>query len=501
MKAIRNELFWVPKKFVEPRVLKNKFEIIVDEVAENEYYEDEEVTRIKLWKSKRIKGVPYIGVPFGQPHVVKACLKKRDLVQNYVDKTPLPKLDYLKDLEWNPEMQPYDYQKKAVKALLKAGNGVLESAPRTGKTVMGTMLTTKLCTKTWILAHQHTLLEQFLKTFHEFTDIQDLQARIGKPIIGICTKLSDFDKYDICLSTYQMFLPSNGGVKKLKHVRNMFGLVIVDEAHRESAFGYINVITNINSRHKFGLTGTPDRKDGMYVLTELTLGDVAHKTEAKSMVPKVYVHLTDHKNNCSTWVPATRNMTKDKKRNAMILDYIERDIKLGHNVVVPITFNNHGDEMVAALNKKFGEEIAVAYNGSVPKKKRKDILDAANRGEYKCMFARRDMLLGVNVPFWSAIHVIMPIANPPNFTQEIDRVCTPLEGKRDPIVRIYVDNMGLSRGCFAKCTQTFKQKGAKYSKKSYERMKIIYANLSNKVSPVEDEYARTKTVGAKKSLW
>lgn len=48
-------------------------------------------------------------------------------------------------------------------------------------------------------------------------------------------------------------------------------------------------------------------------------------------------------------------------------------------------------------------------------------------------------------------YTIAPISNPPNYYQETLRVCTPMEGKKTPIIRIFVDDMPMTKGCFRTC--------------------------------------------------
>lgn len=495
-RPVLKELFWVDASMVKRPMLKEHFTFCFDKPEDGKDDPDYEPTIINLYSTKTIKGERRIGLPYGRPDLVRSCLKNPKLWGKAIDKRPHAPLKY--KLAWNKERPPHDYQKEAVYVMHEVGHGVLHSKPRTGKTVMATMLAKLHQSKVLIMAHQHTLLEQFLETFHQFTNIEEIEEKKGRKLAGICLNIKDFDKYDYCFSTYQMFLPQNGGKKKLDKIRNMFEVLIIDEAHREGAMGYINVIANVNARYRYGLTGTPDRKDGRYVLTEMTLGKVTHKTNAICLVPKVHVYETGHTNKCKTWVPLTRNMAQDEKRNKLIVKNVVRDIKNGHRVVVPITFNWHADLLAKMVNNKLGAGVAITYTGAIPKKKRKAILETANLGKtVKCVFARRDMLLGINVPLWSSIHVVMPISNPPNFEQEVNRVCTPTPDKKRPIIRMYVDDMGVSRGCFATCLQTFKSGKMRFTKKCRKAVGNVFAQLHTKRIDKADDFVIHKSLFGK----
>ncbi|QJT70868.1 hypothetical protein GR7B_00070 [Vibrio phage vB_VcorM_GR7B] len=375
---------------------------------------------------------------------------------------------------------------------------------RVHNTVMATALTCKKRAKTLILAHQSDLIDQFYETFQEMTDVKDVEKFNGVKLCGICNSVADFHKYDICLATYQMFLPQNGGKKKLKKVRDLFEVIIVDEIHKAPADGYSNILSQFNAMHFYGLTGTPDRKDGKYPVTDRIFGKIAYECKVETMTPVTHIHKTGiAKKNYQQWQSAMKHLSEHKDRNQMIVDQAIKDMKKGHSVIIPVTFQAHANLLVDMVNEQWDgdeEQIALAFTGRIPKHKRKDVLDSLRDGTYRCTVAMRSMLTGVNVPLWSAIYTIIPISNVPNYTQEVTRVMTPMEGKCQPIIRAYVDETwGLALGCFATCWKTLKD--YKLHKKSRETLGEVFGELKNKGSrsgDPDDQYKPTKAEHGKK---
>lgn len=130
-----------------------------------------------------------------------------------------------------------------LETIREGGSGILKAPPRTGKTVIAACVTLESKRKTIIIAHQSDLLKndkQLMGTFLgktkegvPFTNIPKAIEK-GHNVIKYCRKLEDFIEHDICLTTYQIFL-SDKGQELLKEVKNLFGLVIVDECFPEGA--------------------------------------------------------------------------------------------------------------------------------------------------------------------------------------------------------------------------------------------------------------------------
>ena len=61
-----------------------------------------------------------------------------------------------------------------------------------------------------------------------------------------------------------------------------YGQVIVDECHHLPAVQFERVLREVKARYVVGLTATPQRRDGHHPITEMQLGPVRFKVDAKS---------------------------------------------------------------------------------------------------------------------------------------------------------------------------------------------------------------------------
>lgn len=301
----------------------------------------------------------------------------------------------------------------------------------------------------------------------------------------MCSKVEDFEKYDICLATYQTFI-SKKGKQKLKAVRKLFGTVFVDEAHRCAADAFSQVIDSFYAENRFGLTATDKRKDTLDFITRQILGDVVTEAKVKSLIPRVVVIPTgiNPKHPYKTWNGAMQFLANNKDRTDLIMRWIKKDLKEGRKIVIPVMFKKQVHELVG-LVRKMGY-TAEAFIGGM---KREELLKKARAGKIDVVVGIRSILAtGVNVPCWSVIYTIAPISNPPNYYQETTRICTPMDGKPEPIIRLFVDPLSMTKGCFRTCwTQTILPMKYRYSDKTKEKAKEILSTMRSYKEDSDDE--------------
>lgn len=386
---------------------------------------------------------PYIKAPLGDQNTLVGYLHNKGYSANIISKQPLtPKYP----LKFIGELR--DYQVGAPEALIRAKRGVLRAAARTGKTIMATAAICKVGRKTLILASQREWLEGFYDSFVG-SQITQRMSNIPKSKIGFCKTLKDFESKAVCLATYQTFL-SPSGKKLLQKIRSMFTTIVIDEVHTTAAYGFLSTLSKFNCRYMWGLTATDDRKDGRYVLVNRVLGKVCHHAKREVLRPKwtmVESVFRDTRAN-GQWPTLVRRLENDPKRLKQIAEWAVRDAAAGHVVLIPMGQVKPIKALTMAINKIAGSDIAHALTGTLQKNIRRTLVTDAQQGKVKVIVGTLKLLsVGLNIPPASCLYEVALSSNMPNVEQRISRILTPMEGKRQPIVRVWLDEYKVRKSC------------------------------------------------------
>jgi superfamily II DNA or RNA helicase len=437
------------------------------------------LSETRTYKLKEHKGVSYIGLPLGDRHYFEKLGVDYD-EHEVVDLRCKEKFSV--PIKFTGKL--YDYQKPVVEEFLSHKYGILEAPPRSGKTIMSLYIAIRLGRRTLILANQIEFLQQFEDHVRQFTNLPELEKKLGRKLFGIAKTKDDFKNFEICMSTYQRFL-SPKGKKLLKYVLKRFGTVGIDEVHKGNAESYSAVLAKIYAKHLLGVTGTVERKDGRQFLVRQIIGPVVAKSERESLTPIVYVHDTglkprhEHKH----WTYANRWLANNEDRNEMIIDMVLNDLQADRSIVLPSYFKQHVMYLKRRINSEWGSKIAEHFIGGNDKRNKQhriDVLERAKAGEIRVVVGIRSLLqLGLNVPRWDTLYVIMPISNEPNLKQETSRVRTPMEGKKTPIIRWFVDPTGVSSGCFRSSFFQLRKFGYDFDPGSHDAIKRHIRFLKN----------------------
>lgn len=316
-------------------------------------------------------------------------------------------------------------------------------------TIMLSSLVCHLKVKTLIIAHQIELLNQFLEKFWEFTNISEFQDNpYDGPVAGHVYKWEDIEHLDIAVMAYQSFVTGKDAESYLAKYRDTWGAVFVDECFLSSAECYSQIINSLNPYYRLGVSATPKKKNGLHLIVEDVIGPViaeGHTNQLKgdwSQVNTGYDPLT------TDWVSLLGRLSRNSDRNQLIVRYVIKDIANGHNIAIGLW---RKEQIIWLTELLKAEGIAAeAFHGSA--KDRPGIIERARSGETRVIVAYRKMLLGIDVPRWSAYYSAGPINDPYVFHQELSRVRTPFFDEKGnslkprPLVRLFCD---ASRMCFA----------------------------------------------------
>ena len=414
---------------------------------------------IDLFKEVKIKGVKYIGFPVGDRKYISYRLGISAKNYKITDRRVNAKFDYpVKFL-----LNLYDYQVPLKEELVNTGYGVLEAEPRTGKTAICLAAAIELGYKVVILAKQKEFLDQFIYHIEgnetakipKCTNLPELEQKYGKKLYGYPKKEEDFRNFQIMVMTYQQFMDTNNGDYRFALIKDFAGTLLIDECHNIGAPIFCSVVNKFPAKYKIGCTGTYKRKDNRHEAVEKVLGPIVVTSKKQSLTPTVYVHLVSDRKlpDKATWTYAMKQLMYDQKRNDFILNQLYKDIKDKRYILLPTIEKRHVFECTDAINSHYGKHVATSFVGSgnsvAQKKKREELLQKIREGEYRVTVAIRSLIqLGLNVPKWDCIYMIIPINNEYKVKQENIRVCTEIEVVNNkPIIRLFVDNQVQSLFC------------------------------------------------------
>ena len=165
-------------------------------------------------------------------------------------------------LDWNPEIDPRDYQIRAVEAVCHGargltpariearGSGIIKLPIRSGKTLTAAYLARELATTAIFLVPSQLLLRQTIAT---------LSGALGRSIGQIGEGV--WEPGDVTVASLQTLTANRGKTRKAspEHYRELlgrFGLVVFDECHHLTGDQWRKVMQDFDARYRVGLSAT-----------------------------------------------------------------------------------------------------------------------------------------------------------------------------------------------------------------------------------------------------
>ena len=435
---------------------------------------DEELKLANLIKSKKT-GKKYISVPKGHIKRVQKVLDIDFSEKEIKDKRS--KTDMSNNIKWTGKLregeivdgQPSANQKELVDKFIKKGYGIIQAAPRTGKTVTGINTAIRLGKRTLIIAHQRDLLENFLDTIKgnkkrgkkAMTNVPDIEEDLNREIVGILDDIKDIDKYDIAMINYQKFISRYGDKRIKDYLYNKFGFVIIDEVHFGNGIAYSKFLNQLNTFYMLGLTATPKRVDQRDFLMRDIIGPVVARSESKALSAEIKPVETGigppPSAQPKTWNGMLNFLQRDKKHLKFVVDMVFKDLEYGATVIIiPLDRLKHVHAMVAEINNRAKDlnergfniepEIAFSFHRRTNKEK---VLEMIDKNMIRVVVPIRSMMkTGIDMKEPDVLYNIIPTSNPSMYYQLVNRICTPKEGFKKPVVRHFIDQMPQSFYCY-----------------------------------------------------
>tara|TARA_R110000824_G_scaffold62147_3_gene164798 strand:- start:811 stop:2034 length:1224 start_codon:yes stop_codon:yes gene_type:complete len=336
-----------------------------------------------------------------------------------------------------------DYQQAAVDGIFTHGEGVIIAPCGAGKTSSGIGAMARLKTPALVLVHTLDLAEQWARRCEDWLGITPSMLgggskdRTGRVVIGTFQTIASWswaERYDWA---------------------KQFGLMIADESHHVPATTFSDVMSTMTAKYRMFLTATPDRPDGLSQVLYWHAGDVLHEITTPELIKRGVVMAPEVRFHHSGWAPEgdrqqwsamISTMCADEERTASLLDWVSTFVAEGRQVLVLSDRVAHCKAMAAELA---ADDIkAVAFTGSLSKKKRQELLRAADARELDVICATVVADEGLDLPGLDTVVLTCPVGKKSmgRIQQRIGRIMRVKEGKKVPLVFDVVDDTHEFRG-------------------------------------------------------
>lgn len=359
----------------------------------------------------------------------------------------------------------YPYQEDAVAAIKEFRYGILQSPAGSGKTQMGIALVMRYGRRALWLTHTTDLLNQSKARAERY---------MGKSLIGTITDGKVNVGAGITFATIQTMCRLD-----LAQYKDLWDVIIVDECHRcagtpTAVTQFSKVLNSLSARHKYGLSATVHRSDGMIQATYALLGHVVYTVPDEAVKDKIMqvgikplgtgIKMTSYCLNPD----GTLNYTKlinflcdNPDRNDYIVNWIVAES--AHPCLILSDRLCHLEAMMTRLPRSM-REMSVMISGKMSTKKgkaeREQAIEDMRTGRKRYLFATYSLAReGLDIPCLERLFLTTPQKDYAVITQSIGRIARTHEGKKPPIAYDFIDDIGFLVKSYKKRCSTYRKNG------------------------------------------
>jgi superfamily II DNA or RNA helicase len=353
----------------------------------------------------------------------------------------------------------YEYQDPAVEVMSSQSCGILQSPCGSGKTQMGIALAAKLSRRTLWITHTQDLLTQSYERAAQYFDKRTLgKITAGKVHIGS----------HITFATVQTLCKLD-----LDKYRYSWDVIIVDECHRlagtpSKVTMFYKVMNSLAARHKYGLSATVHRSDGLIQSTFAVIGEIAYRVPEEAVADKTMQVRISQRN---TGIKVNRECldTDGTLVFTKLIPYLTGSSPRNEIIVKDLKSNGEHFNLILSdrlehlqiLRNMLPAELkraSVMIDGSMTSKKaraerERAIEDMRNRKKH-FLFATFSLAKeGLDIPCLDRLYMTLPKKDKSVVIQSVGRIARAIDGKEDAICYDYVDDIGYAVRCWKqRCT-------------------------------------------------
>ena len=359
-----------------------------------------------------------------------------------VDNRPAP---VKMDVPFVGKLRDETFQNEALRKAVEAGHGVLSLPCGYGKTTVSLAIACKMGYRTMIVVHKEFLANQWRERIQQFCP----GATIG--IVQQDKKETDCDFIIAMLQSLSLKEYSFSDFDTV-------GTLIVDEAHHVCAKVFSQSLFKLCPRHAFGLSATPDRKDGLTKVLHWFMGPTFFAVERENQA-QVDVFPVDFR--CKRFEdppPCTRfgklslptmitEVSEMDVRNALIVNTIKSATQGTRQVLVLSDRRQHCEWLHEQFKKASG-----LYMGGM---KEKDLTASSAKQIIFATFSQAHE--GLDIPSLDTVILATPKSD---IVQSIGRIMRETVGKKNnPRIYDIVDHWSVFFAMFQKRLKVYRQGG------------------------------------------
>lgn len=394
----------------------------------------------------------YLCLPRGCENDLIDLLKEINVKTEWVFKTNSGRLI---DVTFKGTLR--DDQPAAVSELLANNTGVLCGTTAFGKTVAAINIIAERKVNTLILVNKVSLVNQWKEKLTEFLTIRESREpekqsnKNLKNFIGQIGNGKQIRTGIIDIAIMQS-LTRMGEVKEF--VKD-YGMVIVDECHHVPAFSFEMILKNVNAEFVYGLSATPERKDGHHPIIFMHCGPIRFRDDAKKQAEKRpfehyiiprFTSIRIHSLNEKAEKDLTINelyatVVTNESRNQQITDDVIECHKNGRNCLVLTERVEH----VKILSTEIGKTIpdVISITGGMGTKETREILEKITSAPIDkpivLVATGRFIGEGFDEPRLDTLFLAMPISWKGTLQQYAGRLHRLFTGKKEVLIYDYID--------------------------------------------------------------
>lgn len=337
------------------------------------------------------------------------------------------------------------HQNDAHRAAIKAGSGVLSLPCGYGKTTVSLAIACTLGYRTMIVVHKQFLADQWRERIKQFCP----GATIG--VVQQDKKETDCDFVIAMLQSLSL--------KEYSFTDfDTIGTVIVDEAHHICAKVFSQSLFKMCPRHIFGLSATPERKDGLTKVLHWFMGPTFFAVERKEQHQVDVFPITFDSPNYRNPPPSMRNgkismpnmitdLVEDRERNKMLVELVKK-ASAGTRQLLVLSDRRHHCEL---LHQCFPTTSGL-YMGGMKE------VELQASSQKKIIFATFSQAHeGLDIPTLDTVILASPKSD---ITQSIGRIMRETKGKKNnPQIYDIHDPWSIFTAMYYKRRKVYRQGG------------------------------------------